>query len=289
VGGLGVTLGRVRVLDGIDLIAPERSWTAIVGPNGAGKSTLLRAAAGLVRHDGQVLLAGQDAARLRPKQRAAIVGYAPQVPILPPVMSVAEYVGLGRTPYRSLLSAPHREDRDVIARALDQLDLTPMADRMLRTLSGGERQRAVLARALAQQPSVLLLDEPTSALDLGHAQQVLELVDRLRLEQGLTVVSTLHDLVLAGQFAQRLVLLCRGRVVAEGMPDQVLTAEALAETYGARALVEAGTDGVRVHPLRWPAGGAGGRPADGAGRRPGGGVVQWPAGGAGGRPGGGAG
>jgi iron complex transport system ATP-binding protein len=251
--GLGVTLGRVRVLDGVDVMAPARSWTAVVGPNGAGKSTLLRAAAGLVHHDGQVLLAGQDAARLRPKQRAAIVGYAPQAPTLPPAMTVAEYVGLGRTPYRSLLSAPRREDRDVVARAMEQLDLTGMADRLLRTLSGGERQRAVLARALAQQPSVLLLDEPTSALDLGHAQQVLELVDRLRLEQALTVVTTLHDLVLAGQYAQRLVLLCRGRVVAEGTPEQVLTPDALAEHYGARALVEAGPDGVRVHPLRRPA------------------------------------
>jgi iron complex transport system ATP-binding protein len=134
---------------------------------------------------------------------------------------------------------------------MEQLDLSDLSGRLLRTLSGGERQRAVLARALAQQPSVLLLDEPTSALDLGHAQQVLELVDRLRVEQDLTVVSTLHDLVLAGQYAQRLVLLSRGRVAAEGTPDQVLTADALAEHYGARATVDAGPDGVRVHPLRW--------------------------------------
>jgi iron complex transport system ATP-binding protein len=253
VRGLGVSLGRTTILDRIDLVIPPGSWTAIVGPNGAGKSTLLRATAGLVPHAGQVLLAGRDAAGLRPKQRAAVVGYAPQVPTLPLGMTVTEYVGLGRTPYRSLLSGQQRGDRDVVDQAMQQLDLTGMADRLLRTLSGGERQRAVLARALAQQPSVLLLDEPTSALDLGHAQQVLELVDRLRLDRGIAVVSTLHDLVLAGQYAQRLVLLSAGRVVAEGTPGQVLTTEALARHYDARARVESGPDGVHVHPLRRPA------------------------------------
>jgi iron complex transport system ATP-binding protein len=250
VRGLGVTLGRARILHDVELVAPARSWTAIVGPNGAGKSTLLRATAGLLPHCGRVLLAGRDASGLRPRQRAALVGYAPQVPTLPPAMTVVEYVGLGRTPYRSLLAGPHREDREVVDRSLEQLDLTGMAGRQLRTLSGGERQRAVLARALAQQPSVLLLDEPTSALDLGHAQQVLELIDRLRLEQGITVVSTLHDLVLAGQYAARLVLLAAGRVVADGTPDQVLTVDSLARHYGAHARVESGPDGVRVHPVR---------------------------------------
>lgn len=252
VRGLGVRLGRAAILDGIDLVAPARSWTAVVGPNGAGKSTLLRAVAGLVRYRGAVLVGGREAASLRPRQRAALVGYAPQVPTIPADLSVVEYVALGRTPYRSLLAGPGRDDRDVVGHALTQLDLTGLAERPLRTLSGGERQRAVLARALAQQPAVLLLDEPTSALDLGHAQQVLELVDRLRLDQGLTVVTTLHDLVLAGQYAQRLVLLAGGRVVAGGTPEQVLTAEALAEHYGARAEVVPGPDGVRVHPLRRP-------------------------------------
>jgi iron complex transport system ATP-binding protein len=250
---LGVRLGRATLLEGIDLVAPPRSWTAVVGPNGAGKSTLLRAIAGLVPYRGEVLLGGRDAASMRPRQRAATIGYAPQVPTLPQTMTVGEYVTLGRTPYRSLLVGPHSTDREVVEHAVEQLDLTALTGRSLRTLSGGERQRAVLARALAQQPSVLLLDEPTSALDLGHAQQVLELVDRLRREQGLTVLSSLHDLVLAGQYAQRLVLLAGGRVVAEGTPADVLTAEVLAEHYGALAQVTSGPDGVRVHPVRRPA------------------------------------
>jgi iron complex transport system ATP-binding protein len=133
---------------------------------------------------------------------------------------------------------------------MERLGLDDLAERPLTTLSGGEQQRAVLARALAQQPRVLLLDEPTAALDLGHAQQVLDLVDRLRRQDGLTVVSTLHDLTLAGQYADRLALLSGGRVVAEGSPAEVLTAQALRTHYGARAQVVAGPNGPAVLPVR---------------------------------------
>jgi iron complex transport system ATP-binding protein len=247
---VGVTLGGVRVIDGVDLTAEPRSWTAVVGPNGAGKSTLLRALAGLTRHDGRVLLDGRDVQRLGPRVRAAEVGYAPQSPLLPEWLTVREYVLLGRTPYRSLLTGPRAQDQAVVTAALDRLDITQLAGRRLRTLSGGERQRAVLARVLAQQPRLLLLDEPTSSLDLGHAQDLLELIDQLRHEEGLTVVSTLHDLALAAQYAERIVLLSAGRVAAVGSPEGVLTAEALAAHYGACAEVSCGPDGVRVHPVR---------------------------------------
>lgn len=250
VEALGVSLGRARILDGVAVTVEAGSWGAIVGPNGAGKSTLLRAVAGLVPHTGQVLLDGLDVDRIGPRRRAAEIGYAPQVPVMPEAVTVREYVLLGRTPYRSLLASPGPADRTVVDLAMERLDLTALAGRRLRTLSGGERQRAVLARALAQQPRLLLLDEPTAALDLGHAQQVLELVDRLRIQEGLTVLSTLHDLTLAGQYAQHLTLLAGGRVVDSGPPQRVLTADALATHYGARADVTTGPDGVRVHPRR---------------------------------------
>jgi iron complex transport system ATP-binding protein len=250
VAGLGVTLGGTRVLDGVDLVLDSGRWLAVVGPNGAGKSTLLRALTGLVRHDGTVALDGRPAGALRPRDRARLIGYAPQTPVLPAALSVTDYVLLGRTPYRSLLSAPRAEDRAVTAAVLERLDLVPFRDRPLRTLSGGERQRAVLARALAQQPRMLFLDEPTSALDLGHAQQVLELVDRLRREDGLTVVSTLHDLTLAGQYADTMLMLAGGTVVAAGAPADVLTPDSLARHYGASAEVESGPDGIRVYPVR---------------------------------------
>ena len=250
VRGVSVTLGRSPVLDGVDLSVTEGGWSAVVGPNGAGKSTLLRAVASLVTYRGQVLIGGLDAARMAARERAQRIAYAPQTPLIPESMPVREYVMLGRTPYRALLASPRGADHETVARALTRLDLDHLADRMLRTLSGGERQRAVLARALAQRPRLLLLDEPTAALDLGHAQQLLELVDGLRREEGLTVLSTLHDLVLAGQYADRVVLLTGGRVVADGAPAEVLTAQALAEHYGVSAEVEAGPTGVRVHPVR---------------------------------------
>jgi iron complex transport system ATP-binding protein len=250
VRGVGAVLGRARVLDAVDLVVEPRTWTAIVGPNGAGKSTLLRVVAGLQKHDGHVLVDGLDVDALAPRDRAARIGYAPQVPVLPDGIVVRDYVLLGRTPYHPLLASARDADRAVVDDALARLDLALLADRPLRTLSGGERQRAVLARALAQQPRLLLLDEPTAALDLGHAQQLLELVDDLRREHGLTVLSTLHDLALAGQYADRLVLLDAGRVVASGAPGEVLTTAVLARHYGATAEVFEGPDGVRVHPVR---------------------------------------
>jgi iron complex transport system ATP-binding protein len=249
VRGLGVRLSRAEVLGGVDLTAAAGSWTCIVGPNGAGKSTLLRALVGLVRYRGEIRLDGRLQSGMTARERARLVGYAPQNPVVP-AGTVTDYVLLGRTPHRSLLAAPQDADRAVAAGSIAALDLEPLADRPLATLSGGELQRAVLARALTQQPRILLLDEPTAALDLGHAQQVLELVDRLRRERGLTVLSTLHDLALAGQYADDLVLLSGGRVVAAGPAVEVLTEQTLAEHYGARAEVTAGPDGIRVHPVR---------------------------------------
>ena len=157
---------------------------------------------------------------------------------------------LGRTPHRPLLAAPRSRDPDVVADVMERLALLPLADRPVTQLSGGEQQRAVLARALAQQPRVLLLDEPTASLDLGHAQQVLDLLDRLRRQDGLTVLSTLHDLTLAGQYADRLTLLSEGRVAAHGTPAEVLTPAALHTHYGARAQVVTGPDGPAVLPVR---------------------------------------
>ena len=205
---------------------------------------------GLQHSEGQVRIDGVPTTGMRRRHRARLLAYAPQLPVLPEGMTTLEYVTLGRTPHRPLLAAPRRVDRDVVADVMSRLALEPLADRLVVTLSGGEQQRAVLARALAQRPRVLILDEPTAALDLGHAQQVLDLLDRLRRQDGLTVVSTLHDLTLAGQYADRLTLLADGRVVAEGAPAQVLTPEALSEHYGARAQVVAGPHGPAVLPVR---------------------------------------
>jgi iron complex transport system ATP-binding protein len=248
--GLGAAYGRTRVLDAVRFTVEPGGWLAVIGPNGSGKSTLLRSVLGLQPHDGQVRIDGVPTTGMPRRDRARLLAYAPQQPVLPEGISTTDYVALGRTPHRPLLAAPRRIDRDVVADVMARLALEPLADRLVVTLSGGEQQRAVLARALAQRPRVLFLDEPTAALDLGHAQQVLDLLDRLRRQDGLTVVTTLHDLTLAGQYADRLTLLAGGRVVAEGTPAEVLTPAALAEHYGARAQVVAGPDGLAVLPIR---------------------------------------
>jgi iron complex transport system ATP-binding protein len=207
----------------------------VIGPNGAGKSTLLRAVAGLVPRAGAVEIDG-DAALGR-RELARRVALVPQSPSLPPQMTVAEYVLLGRTPHLGYLAREGAHDREIADAALVRLDLVEFAHRPLRTLSGGEQQRAVLARALAQQAPILLLDEPTNALDVGRGQQALELVDALRREAGLTVLAAMHDLTLAGQYADRLLLLDGGRIVATGGVDDVLTDELIARHYGASVRV----------------------------------------------------
>ncbi len=247
---LGAAYGRTRVLDGIRLTVEPGGWLAVIGPNGSGKSTLLRCVLGLHGHDGLVRVDGVPTSGMPRRARARQVAYAPQSPVLPDAVSARDYVALGRTPHRALLAAPRAVDRQVVADVMERLEIAGLAERPLRTLSGGEQQRAVLARALAQQPRVLLLDEPTAALDLGHAQQVLDLVDDLRRQDGLTVLSTLHDLTLAGQYADRLALLSGGRVAAEGAPAEVLTTAALEAHYGARAQVVSGPDGPAVLPVR---------------------------------------
>jgi iron complex transport system ATP-binding protein len=233
VDGVSVFLDGTRVVDDVTLDVEDGTWVALLGPNGAGKSTLLRAIAGLVPADGTIRVGGDDVTTLRRRDLARRLALVPQIPSMPGGMSVADYVLLGRSPFVSYLGSESATDLDAARRALERLELVPLAHRPLGSLSGGERQRAILARALAQEAPVLLLDEPTSALDAGRQQRVLELVDELRVEHGLTVLSAMHDLTLAGQYAQRLVLLNGGRVVASGAADEVLTEARIAEHYGA--------------------------------------------------------
>jgi iron complex transport system ATP-binding protein len=244
-----VTLDRSLVVKGVSCAVKGGGWLALIGPNGAGKSTLIRAMAGLVPYGGTITLDAVDAKAMRGKERARTLAYVPQEPMLPPDLTVEQYVMLGRTPHLGYLATPGRHDRERVLAAMTRLDVTQFAKRRLARLSGGERQRAVLARALASDPRALLLDEPTSMLDVGHEQQVLDLVDELRRDAGLTVVSTLHDLTVAGQYADTLVLLDGGRVVAAGAPRAVLTARLIESVYAARVNVITGSDG---HPVVAP-------------------------------------
>jgi iron complex transport system ATP-binding protein len=221
-------------------------WLCLIGPNGAGKSSALRAVAGLAPYRGIITVDGSPLTVRSPRRRAALVAYVPQAPLMPDDMTGSEYVLLGRNPYVGYFSSETKHDRALVADVLDRLDLHEFADRRVGTLSGGEKQRLVIARAVAQEAPILLLDEPTSALDIGHQQQALELVDRLRREHGLTVVSAMHDLTLAGLYADRLSLLHQGHVVASGTAAHVLRPETLSEFYGVSVTVHHEPDGTVV-------------------------------------------
>ena len=247
---LSVAYGELEILRDVSLEVARGEWAGVIGPNGAGKTTLLRAVAGLVEATGTIGLGGVDARTLGRRERARRLALVPQSPVLPPEMTIAEYVLLGRTPHLGYLASETRRDRAAAAEAIGRLELERFAARPLTTLSGGEQQRAVLARALAQEAEIILLDEPTSALDVGRQQQVLELVDLLRREDGLTVLAAMHDLTLAGQYAARLFLLDGGGLIAAGTPAEILRADLLAEHYGADVRVVADGSEVFVLPAR---------------------------------------
>jgi len=243
---LAVHYGKRTALAGFTDTVRPGEWLCLIGPNGAGKSSILRAVAGLVPHTGSIEVDGSRLELRSARRRAELVAYVPQSPVLPDDMTGAEYVLLGRNPYISYFGAESAHDRALVAELLDRLDLGELAGRYLGTMSGGERQRLVIARALAQEAPILLLDEPTSALDIGNQQQALELVDRLRHEHGLTVVSAMHDLTLAGLYADRLALLHQGHVVASGDAAHVLRPETLSEFYGVSVVVHHEDDGTVV-------------------------------------------
>jgi iron complex transport system ATP-binding protein len=230
---LTVRYGGAVALAGVTGQASAGEWLGVIGPNGAGKTTLLNAIARLLPCTGKVAVCGQPTTGLSRRELARLIAYVPQRPVLPPDMTVSDYVLLGRTAHISYLRFETAADRRACADVIGRLRLSSMASRELRSLSGGEAQRVVLARALAQQAPVLLLDEPTSALDLGRRMDALELIDELRQERTLTVLSAIHDLTLAGQFADRLMLLAGGRQAASGPAATVLQETLLAEHFGA--------------------------------------------------------
>jgi len=248
--GVAVELGGAPVLRGVDIAVEVGEWVTVIGPNGAGKSTLLRAVAGLLPVAGSLSLLGTPTSRLRRRERARVVAMVAQSPVVPAGFTVLDYVLLGRTPYVKPLGRESARDLAAVWAALGRLDLQRFAHRPLETLSGGERQRVFLARAIAQAAPVLLLDEPTTSLDIGHQQEVLELVDALRRDGGLTVLATMHDLTIAGEYAERLVLLADGRVEAAGPPREVLTEHLLAAHYRARVRIIDGDRGPLVVPVR---------------------------------------
>jgi len=249
--GVGISYESELVISGLDLEIASGEWLALIGPNGAGKTTILRAIARLVAYSGEVRIGGQAVAGMGGPELARRVALVMQQPHMPEGMSVSQYVMLGRSPHLAYFGREGRRDHQVVAGILERLALDGLAARPLDHLSGGERQRAAIARALAQQAPVLLVDEPTSSLDVGRQQEVLELIDHLRVEEGLTVIAAMHDLTLAGQYADRIALVVGGKLVAVGSPAEVLTEPAIADHYQAQVRVmQMNGSGRAVIPIR---------------------------------------
>ena len=252
--GLQLSYGDRVIVDDLDLEVLDGTVTAIIGPNGCGKSTLLRALGRLLQPTrGSVLLDGKQIHKMPTKQVAKVLGLLPQSPVAPEGLTVADLVARGRHPHQAWYRQWSSDDESAVADALELTGIAELADRALDERSGGQRQRAWISMALAQGTDLLLLDEPTTYLDLSHQVDVLELVNQLHAENGRTVVMVLHDLNLAARYADRLVAMKDGAVVAEGEPGEVLTEALLAEVFGLSAKVV--PDPVAGTPMVVPVGG----------------------------------
>lgn len=241
------------VVEGLSLDVPDGEITVIVGPNACGKSTLLRALSRLLRPAaGAVVLDGESIHRLPTKQVARLLGLLPQTPIAPDGILVSDLVARGRTPHQSFFQQWSASDEAAVTRALAATGTLDLADRAVDELSGGQRQRVWIAMALAQETDLLLLDEPTTFLDIAHQIDVLELVAELNRRDGRTIVVVLHDLNLACRYADHIVAMRDGRVVADGSPHDVITAETVREVFGLECVVI--DDPVSGTPLVVPAG-----------------------------------
>ncbi|MCD5422389.1 ABC transporter ATP-binding protein [Rhodococcus pyridinivorans] len=245
--------GERLIVDDLDLSIPTGVVTTVIGPNGCGKSTLLRALSRLIKpRTGTVLLDGHDITTMRTREVARVLGMLPQAPVAPEGLTVADLVSRGRHPHQSWFRQWSSDDEDEVAIALERTGIADLADRPIDELSGGQRQRAWISMALAQGTDILLLDEPTTYLDLAHSVEVLDLVDRLHSELGRTVVMVLHDLNLAVRYSDHLVVMKDGRVVASGVPSEVISVELLREVFDLDASVI--DDPVSDRPLIVPIG-----------------------------------
>jgi iron complex transport system ATP-binding protein len=227
-----------EVLHGLDLAVGAGEMVGLLGPNGSGKSTLLRVIAGLRGPSGgTVTLQGRNLAHTSGRERARRVALVPQSVSLPFAFPVFDVVAMGRHPHMALLGAPSKHDFAAIHTALEQTDCLELQERLVTELSGGELQRVIVARALAQEPELLLLDEPTAHLDLNHQLDIARLLQQLNRQRGLTVLWVSHDVNLAAEFCGRLVMLQAGALVADGPPGAVVTSEMVERVYGVRVPV----------------------------------------------------
>lgn len=243
--GLSADLARRPVLHGVDIEAPARVITAIIGPNGAGKSTLLRTLAGLVpARSGNILLDNLPLTHWSRTELARVLAYVPQERVVHWALDVHSIVALGRLPHQGQGAAESAADAKAVAQALADMDVAHLADRPVTDISGGELARVLIARALAQEPEVLIADEPAAGLDPAHQLALFRCFTRIA-QSGRAVIVALHDLSLAARFCHNILLLRDGRVIASGTPESVLETSHLREAYGIEARLHM-LDGIPV-------------------------------------------
>jgi iron complex transport system ATP-binding protein len=226
------------VLDGVSLSVERGEMVGILGPNGSGKTTLLKIFSAVLKGRGDVKVNGRSIETYRKRELSRLFAVVPQESQILFPYTVAEIVLMGRASYHNPLALEGKQDLEVARASMELTDSLPFSDRYLHELSGGEKQRVIIARALAQEPKILLLDEPSAFLDLKHQVQVFELMRRLNREHKLTIVAALHDLNLAALFFPRLVMLLDGKVYRDGSPKEVLTEKTIEEVYGIQVRVE---------------------------------------------------
>ena len=230
--------GRRTILKDASLEAKPGEVLGIIGPNGSGKSTLIRGMTRLLTpSSGQIFIDGHTIDSLKHSDLAQLVAVVPQNAVLPELFTAVEVVLMGRTPHLGLFRYESERDLTIVHNAMEATSTIHLAERRVGELSGGEKQRLVIARALAQEPKVILLDEPTAHLDIHYQIETLDLIHQLCRNQNLIVVIALHDLNLAVQYCDRLVILNQGRIHSQGIPDTVITAQTIKEVYGADVCV----------------------------------------------------
>ena len=242
---LSVRFGQSLVLQDINLSVGQGELVGLVGPNGSGKTTLLRAALGLIPHAGEVLFGGDPRDQLPPLERARRIAFIPQQREIAWPLRVDKIIALGRAPYLGQETA--EQSQAAVNRAIDKADLNSVRERPALELSGGEQARVLIARALAQETPVLIADEPAASLDPAHQLTLMQTFRAHTRDEG-TVLVSLHDLGLAGRFCDRVVMLSGGRLVADGVPQDVLTQERLLEVYRVHAFIDRDADGLLILP-----------------------------------------
>ncbi len=245
VSGVSFSYEETPVLRGISFRVEEGDYFVIIGPNGSGKTTLLKLLCGLLKpQSGSLTLFGLPLSRYRRRALARLAALVPQAATIDAPFRVAEFVLLGRAPHQGPLGLETPEDVAIAREAMEFTGTGHLAGRRMDRLSGGERQRVLIARALCQRPRILLLDEPTAYLDLAHQAQIVDLMEALRTERGVTVVLVSHDVNLAAMYASRMVLLAGGEILAAGPPQAVIAEAPLARAYGCRLAVETTAGGL---------------------------------------------